>query len=60
MKKMDIILIQFMLQNTQYYFCEHPDTFNDLQNNYYSNFNYLQFLTNGKNNNIDVREEQNV
>ena len=57
MDKMDIILIQFLLQNTRYSFCEHSDTFDDLQNNYGLNLNYLQILTQGKNNNIDARVE---
>ncbi len=50
---MDIILIQFLLQNIRYSFREYSDTFDDLQNNYGSNLNYLQILTQGKNNNID-------
>ena len=57
MEKMDIILIQFLLQNTRCPFCERADTFNDLQNNYGSNLNYLQILTQVKNNNIDERVE---
>ena len=57
MEKMDIILIQFLLQNTRCSFLEHADTFDDLQNNYGSNLNYLQILTQGKNNNIDARLE---
>ena len=32
----------------------------NLQNDYGSNFNYLQILAHEKNNNIDMREEQNV
>ena len=57
MDKMDIILIRLLLQNTRCSFRERPDTFDDLQNNYGSNLNYMQILTQGKNNNIDARVE---
>lgn len=57
MDKMDIIPIQLLLQNTRCSFRERADTFNDLQNNYGSNLNYLQILTQEKNNNIDERVE---
>jgi len=53
MEKMGIILIQLLLQNTRCSFRECPDTSDDLQNNYGSNLNYLQILTQEKNNNID-------
>ena len=57
MDKMDIILIKVLLQNTRCSFREHADTFDDLQNNYGSNLNYLHILTQVKNNNIDGRVE---
>ena len=53
MDKMDITRIQLLLQNTRCSFRERADTFYNLQNNYGSNLNYLQILTQGKYNNID-------